>query len=111
MADDKKGNPLGLPTSAWKRLDPAGIVVVALFLGIPGLIVAGLSPLELAGVSCVLGILYFSWRCLEQWIGLQDDRKCHSSNAQRCRVALYFLDQTPIRSADKYAGKNRCRTF
>lgn len=88
MADDKDGSPLGLPTSAWKRLDPAGIVVVALFLGIPGLIVAGLSPLESAGVSCVLGLLYFSWRCLEQWIGLQRDRTAQEREAMKILARL-----------------------
>lgn len=89
---------LGLPASAWKRLDPAGIVVAFLFLGMPGLIWAGLDAAAAAGVACLLAILYFGWRCFDQWIGLKRDRAIQDHEALRvlADLAARSLDkQTP----------------
>jgi len=91
---------LGLPASAWNRLNPDGIVVVALFLGIPGLIWAGLSPLMAALVACILGILYFGWRCLEQWIGWQRDRTAQE------REALKVLSELTSRIMGTSRGRS-----
>jgi len=92
MVEGNNGGHLGLPSAAWKRLDPAGIVVVALFLGVPGLIYAGVQPMIAAGVACVLAVLYFGWRCLDQWIGLLRDRT--KQDREALKVLSGLVSQT-----------------
>lgn len=82
MSDGDGNSPfLGLPTSAWKRLDPAGIVVVALIAGAFGLIQVGLDTLIAAGTVSLLAVLYFSWRFLDQYIGWKRDQTAQEREA------------------------------
>ena len=74
MAGENGNGFLGLPKGAWSRLDPAGIVVAILILGVPGLIFAGVDAFWAVVASCFLGFLYFLGRCLDQLIGCKRDK-------------------------------------